>query len=110
MSVNIQTSDNKLHKIASVNASETKKTVITLSIKLTSANSPYHIAEKAVDLMLISNDGEEDINLYIGSSQTFTLKAGECISGLSGINVPLSVENTGTAEVPLRIIYTKETA
>lgn len=108
ISINIQTANNKLNKIASVNGSELEKNIIVLSLNLSFGNSPYQIDEKVIDLMLISNDGNNDINLYLGNSSAFALKSGECFSGLLGINSSLSVETLGIDEVPLRIIYTKQ--
>lgn len=108
ISVNIQTNNNTLQKIASVNGSEKEKTISALPLVLSPGNSPYQITRKASDLLLLSNDGSEDVNLFIGNSPAFALKAGECLSGLYGINVPLSVETSGTGEIPLRVIYTEE--
>lgn len=106
ISVNIQTNDNTLQKIAGVNGTEKEKTTSALSFVLSPGNSPYQITSSATDLLLLSNDGSEDINLYIGSSPAFALKAGECLSSLYGINSSLSVEISGDVEIPLRVIYT----
>ncbi|MCI9077334.1 MAG: hypothetical protein HFH68_00225 [Lachnospiraceae bacterium] len=108
ISVNIQTADNELQKIASVNGSEKEKTAVTLPLDLSPENSPYQINGKICDLMLISNDGDEDASLYIGDSPAFILKAGESFSGLYGINAPVSVGISGNDSIPIRIIYTKE--